>query len=218
MKKIAVILAGCGVRDGSEIHEAVCTVLAITQQGAEPVFFAPQGLLQEVNHLTGETTGQQRDILVESARIARGVIQPVEKADIEQLDGIIIPGGFGAALNLSDFALKGAAGTPEPTVTALVRQAYKAGKPVGAICIAPATLALILGPDVHPTVTIGTDAGTAAEIEKTGAKHSSCSADDCIVDEINKIVTTPAYMLASNIAEVYAGVAKCVSALLRLCN
>jgi enhancing lycopene biosynthesis protein 2 len=217
MKKIGVLLSGCGVRDGSEIHEATCTILALVQQGAEPVFIAPDGSLNEVNHLTGEATGKQRNILVESARIARGSVTAVSEVSADQLDGIIIPGGFGAALNLSNFAVAGAAGIPDPSVASLIQSIHAQNKPVGAICIAPATLALILGPTAHPTVTIGTDSATAAEITKTGAVHQDCSATDCVVDTDHKIVTTPAYMLATDIAQVFTGISKAVSELLKMC-
>lgn len=213
-KKIGVVLSGCGVRDGSEIHEAVCTLLAIDQAGAEAVCMAPDIELSEVDHCTMELTGAKRRVLVEAARIARGNIKNIAGVKASDLDALVFPGGFGAALNLCDFGQKGAAASVNPEVARLAREVHAAGKPIGAICIAPALIAAILGKDAAPTLTIGTDAGTAAEIEKTGAKHKDCQATDFVVDEKNRIVTTPAYMLAGRISEVNEGIGKCVKAVI----
>jgi enhancing lycopene biosynthesis protein 2 len=216
MKKIGVVLSGCGVRDGSEIHEAVCAILAIDQAGAEAVCMAPDSELNEVNHCTMEPTGAQRKVLVEAARIARGNIKDIADVKATDIDALIFPGGFGAALNLCDFAQKGAAASVNPDVARLAREVHAAKKPIGAICIAPTLIATILGKDFGPTLTIGTDPGTAAEIEKTGAKHQDCPATGFVVDHVNKIVTTPAYMLAGRISEVYEGISKCVKAVVEL--
>lgn len=211
MKKIGVVLSGCGVRDGSEIHEAVCALLAIDQAGAEAVCMAPDIELNEVNHCTMEPTGATRKVLVEAARIARGNIKDIAQVTAGDIDALVFPGGFGAALNLCDFGQKGAGATVNPEVARLTREVHAAGKPIGAICIAPALIAAILGKDVQPTLTIGTDAGTAAEIEKTGARHLDCPATSIVVDTKNKIVTTPAYMLAGRISEVCEGIGVCVN-------
>lgn len=216
MKKIGVVLSGCGVRDGSEIHEAVCTLLAIDQAGAEAVCMAPDSELAEVNHYTMEPTGARRNVLVEAARIARGNIKDIKEVTAADLDALVFPGGFGAALNLCDFAQKGAAAAVNPEVARLAREVHAAGKPIGAICIAPALVAAILGKEVGPTLTIGNDAGTAAEIEKTGAKHQNCEASGFVVDQKNKLVSTPAYMLAGRISEVYEGIGKCVKAVIEM--
>lgn len=216
MKKIGVVLSGCGVRDGSEIHEAVCALLAIDQVGAEAVCMAPDIELNEVNHCTMEPTGEKRKVLVEAARIARGNIKNIADVKAADIDALVFPGGFGAALNLCDFAQKGAAASVNPEVARLAREVHAAQKPIGAICIAPALIAAILGKDVGPTLTIGTDPGTAAEIEKTGAKHQDCPATGFVVDRANKIVTTPAYMLAGRISEVYEGIGKCVRAVVEM--
>ncbi|MBT1073302.1 isoprenoid biosynthesis glyoxalase ElbB [Pelotalea chapellei] len=210
MKKIGVVLSGCGVRDGSEIHEAVLTLLAIDQCGAEALCMAPDTEFTETNHLTMEETGARRNVLVESARIARGNIRNIKDIKATDLDGIILPGGFGAAKNLCDFAVKGAAATVQPEVSRLLREMATASKPIGAICIAPVVTAAVLGKDLAPTVTIGTDAGTSAEIEKCGAKHQDCPVTEFVVDKKNKLVSTPAYMLANSISEVYEGIGKCV--------
>jgi len=216
MKKIGLVLSGCGVRDGSEIHEAVCALLAIDQAGAEAVCIAPDIELSEINHCTMEPTGAKRKVLVEAARIARGNIKNIADIKAADVDALVFPGGFGAALNLCDFAQKGAAATINPEVARLVKEVHAARKPIGAICIAPALIATILGKDLHPTLTIGTDPGTAAEIEKTGAKHQDCPATGFVVDKENRIVTTPAYMLAGTISEVYEGIGKCVKAVIEM--
>ncbi len=216
MKKIGVVLSGCGVRDGSEIHEAVCALLAIDQAGAEAVCMAPDIQLNEVNHCTMEPTGAQRNVLVEAARIARGNIKNIAEVKATDIDALVFPGGFGAALNLCDFALKGAAASVNPDVARLAREVHAAKKPIGAICIAPALIAAILGKDAGPTLTIGTDPGTAAEIEKTGARHQDCPATGFVVDQANKIVSTPAYMLAGRISEVYEGIGTCVKAVVEM--
>lgn len=215
-KKIGVVLSGCGVRDGSEIHEAVLTLLAIDQAGCEAVCMAPDIELSEVNHCTMQPTGATRKVLVESARIARGNIKDIATVTARDLDALIFPGGFGAALNLCDFAQKGAAASVNPEVARLVRDVHAAKKPIGAICIAPALIAAILGKQAAPTVTIGNDPATAAEIEKTGSKHQNCAVSDCVVDSANKIVTTPAYMLGTRISEVAQGITRCVNEVIKL--
>lgn len=216
MKKIGVVLSGCGVYDGSEIHEAVLTLLAIDRQGCEAVCMAPAGVFAVTNHLTGQQEGEQRDVLVESARIARGKIRDIKEVKAAELDAVVFPGGFGAAKNLSDFAVNGAAAVVNPDVARLLKEMAAAGKPIGAVCIAPVLLAAVLGRELSPAVTIGNDAGTAAEIEKCGAKHQECLVSGFIVDRKNKIVTSPAYMLATRISEVAEGIDKCVKEVINL--
>ena len=216
MKKIGVVLSGCGFRDGSEIHEAVCTLLAIDQAGAETICMAPDIELNEMDHCSMELTGAKRKVLVEAARIARGKIRNITEVKATDLDALVFPGGFGAALNLCDFGQKGAAASVNPEVARLTREMYAAKKPIGAICIAPALIAAILGKEAAPTLTIGTDPGTAAEVEKTGAKHQNCPADGFVVDQANKIVSTPAYMTANSISEVYEGIGKCIKAVVEM--
>jgi len=215
-KKIGVVLSGCGVRDGSEIHEAVLTLLAIDRNGAEAICMAPDMEAPEVNHLTMKETGAKRNVLAESARIARGNIRNIKEVTAADLDAVIFPGGFGAAKNLCDFAEKGAAATIQPDIARLVREMAKAGKPIGAICIAPALIAAALGREYAPQLTIGTDAGTAAEINKTGSLHVECPVTGFVVDRERKIVSTPAYMLARSISETAEGIEKTVKALIDL--
>lgn len=212
MKKIGVVLSGCGVYDGSEIHEAVITLLAIDRNGAEAVCLAPDVDLREVNHLNGQETGATRNTLVESARIARGKIRNIAEVTAGDLDAVIFPGGFGAAKNLCNFAEKGAGASIHPEVARLIREMAEKKKPIGAICIAPALIAAALGRDFKPKVTIGTDAGTAAAINQTGSEHVNCPVSEFVVDKEHKIVSTPAYMLAGRISEAAEGIEKAVKA------
>jgi len=216
MKKIGVVLSGCGVRDGSEIHEAVFALLAIDQAGCEAVCMAPNADFSVTDHLTMQESGERRNILVESARIARGNIRDIRDVKSADLDAVVFPGGFGAAKNLCDFAVKGAAASVNPETLRLLKEMVTAKKPIGVICIAPAMLAAALGKELAPTVTIGNDVGTAAEIEKTGAIHQECPVTGFVVDEKNKIVSTPAYMLATRISEAQAGIEKCVKEVIKL--
>jgi enhancing lycopene biosynthesis protein 2 len=215
MKKIGVVLSGCGVYDGSEIHEAVLALLAIDREGGEAVCMAPSIDFPVTDHLTKLETGEKRNVLVESARIARGKIRNIREIKAADLDAIIFPGGFGAAKNLSDFALKGSAASVDQDVARLLKEMAAAKKPIGAVCIAPTVIAAVLGEQYAPLVTIGTDPGTAAEITKTGAKHQDCQVAGFVVDERCKLVTSPAYMLAGRISEVADGVAACVREVMR---
>lgn len=216
MKKIGVVLSGCGVNDGSEIHEATLALLAIDRQGCEAVCMAPDMEFPVVNHITRQETGEKRGVLAESARIARGKIRNIKDVTAADLDAIVFPGGFGAAKNLCDFAAKGAAASVNPEVARLLNEMATSRKPIGGICIAPALLAAVLGKQYSPIVTIGNDTGTAAEIAKTGAKHQDCIATGVVVDRKNKLVTTPAYMLATRISEVCDGIDSCVKEVVKL--
>ncbi|HCQ4572415.1 TPA: isoprenoid biosynthesis glyoxalase ElbB [Escherichia albertii] len=215
MKKIGVVLSGCGVYDGSEIHEAVLTLLAIARSGAQAVCFAPdKQQVDVINHLTGEAMAESRNVLIEAARIARGEIRSLAQADAAELDALIVPGGFGAAKNLSNFASQGSECHVDNALKALAQAMHQAGKPQGVMCIAPAMLPKIF--DFPLRLTIGTDIDTAEVLEEMGAEHVPCPVDDIVVDEDNKIVTTPAYMLAQNIAEAASGIDKLVSRVLVL--
>ena len=216
MKKIGVVLSGCGVYDGSEIHEAVLTLLAIDRQGCEAVCMAPAVDFAVINHLTSQETGEKRSVLMESARIARGNIRDIKEVTAAELDAIIFPGGFGAAKNLCNFAIKGAAASVNPEVARLLKEMASAKKPIGAVCIAPALIAATLGKDYSPTLTIGSDPGTSAEIDKTGAKHQACPVTGFVVDRKNKLVTSPAYMLATRVSEVAEGIDNCVREVVKL--
>lgn len=215
-KKVGVLLAGCGVYDGSEIHEAVLTLLFLDRAGAEILSMAPDmDQLHVINHLTQEVTGETRNVLVESARIARGDIRNVKDVGADGIDALIIPGGFGAAKNLSDFALKGPDAAVHPEVQRLLSEMTAAGKPIGAICIAPATLTRAVS-ERAPEVTIGNDPGTASAIEQMGGKHRTCTVDMIHVDSGNRIVTTPAYMLGPGIKDVAVGIEKLVESIMSM--
>lgn len=214
-KKVAVILSGSGVYDGAEIHESVITLLRLDQRGAQVQCFAPNiAQLHVINHLTGEEMPETRNVLVESARIARGNIKDIREADVDDFDALIVPGGFGAAKNLSNFAVEGAGCAVQPEVLALAEAFAEAGKPVGLMCISPALAAKIYGPGV--TCTIGNDADTATAMNKMGASHEDCAVTDIIEDKARKLVTTPAYMLAQNISEAASGINKLVDRVLEL--
>ncbi len=182
-KKVAVILSGCGVYDGAEIHESVITLLRLSQRGAQVQCFAPNIAQHHViNHLTGEEMPESRNVLVESARIARGEIKDLREARAEDFDALIVPGGFGAAKNLSDFAIAGAQCQVQPDVLALARGFVDAGKPVGLICIAPAMAAKIYGAGVQ--CTIGNDAGIPPDRDAAMSETPSHS----LPDDVHQLV------------------------------
>ena len=216
MKRVAVLLSGCGVFDGTEIHESVLTLLAIAQAGAEYQCFAPNELqLHVVNHLSGEVEAEQsRNVLVESARIARGEITDITQMDVEQFDALIVPGGFGAAKNLSDYAVSGADCEVKPQVIDAVDKFKQANKPVGFMCIAPIMIPRIYGPQAKAT--IGNDKDTAFAFNCMGGQHEDAAVDQIVIDEENKVVSTPAYMLANSIIEANAGISKLVNKVLEM--
>lgn len=215
-KRVAVVLSGCGVFDGSEIHEAVLTLLHLSQAGAQVQCFAPDmPQMHVVNHLKGEVAiGEMRNVLVESARIARGKIKPITEVRVEDFDALIVPGGFGAAKNLCDFAVQGAGLTVQKDFLAFARAMHAAKKPIGLICIAPTMAAAICGEKVKAT--IGNDEETAAAINAMGALHCVCGVEETCVDREKKLVTTPAYMLGQTIADVSVGIGKLVREVLAL--
>ncbi|XTZ38874.1 isoprenoid biosynthesis glyoxalase ElbB [Salmonella enterica] len=216
MKKIGVILSGAGVYDGTEIQEAVITLLAIVRNGAQAICFAPDKNQSDViDHLSGETMAVSRNVLIEAARIARGSVLPLTQASENDLDALIVPGGFGAAKNLSNFASQGTNCTVDSTFKQLVQAMHQAGKPLGFMCIAPAMLPKIF--DFPLRLTIGTDVDTAEMLEEMGAEHVPCPVDDIVVDEEHKVVTTPAWMLAEDIAQAATGIEKLVARVLVLC-
>ena len=216
MKKVAVVLSGCGVYDGAEIYESVCTLLTLERAGAEVQCFAPNvSQLHVINHFTGEVMeGQERNVLVEAARICRGEIKDLAAAQAADFDALLVPGGFGAAKNLCDFAVNGAQYQVNPDFLKFAQAMHQAGKPIGLICIAPAMSAAICGEGVN--CTIGTDDDTAAAIEASGAVHIKCPVEQAVVDKERKLVTTPAYMLAGKISEAAAGIEDCVHQVLAM--
>lgn len=213
-KNIAVVLSGSGVYDGTEIHEATLTLLAIAQNGALYQCFAPDtDQAHVINHLTGEEMNETRNVLVESARIARGNVRALSSFHAADYDALIFPGGFGAAKNLSDFAFKGANCSVHPDVVKAVKAMVKANKPIGALCIAPVVITRILG---DGEVTIGNDSETAAAIEKMGGTHQMKTHGEVTVDSRYKVVTTPCYMLDATIDQIYEGADHVVKTILTL--
>ena len=219
-KKVAVVLSGCGVFDGTEIHESVLTLLAIEEEGASWHCFAPNvEQMHVIDHFTGNVEeGETRNVFVESARISRGADKLSELAEYDpaEFDAIVFPGGFGGAKNLSDFALRGAEAEVQESVTNAVRSTHAMGKPIGFICITPASVgALVLGGE-GIELTIGNDPDTASAVVQCGAKHSDCPVDDVVVDLDNKVVTTPAYMLGPGVVDIRKGISKLVNEVLKL--
>ena len=218
-KKIGVVLSGCGVYDGAEIHESVITLLAIDRAGAEAVCMAPNiDQMHVVNHLTGEeVAGEKRNVLVEAARIARGNIKDISTIKADDVDALIFPGGFGAAKNLCDMAVKGEDAEVHPEVSRLVKEFKAKQKPQAAVCIAPAMYAKIFEKEIaSPTLTIGNDKDWSQKIENLGSKHQDCTVGNIVMDKENKIITSPAYMLGKSISEVAEGIEKTVNELVAM--
>jgi enhancing lycopene biosynthesis protein 2 len=205
-KKVAIILSGCGFKDGSEITEAVACFVALSEFHVDYDVFAPDIEITSVNHLSGKGQ-EQRNALVESARIARGNIQNLQSLNVDQYDGVVFPGGYGAVTLLCGFSTKGAECSVNAQVESLVKAFHSQAKPIAALCIAPAVIARILG-EHNIAVTIGDDPSTATEIEKTGAQHVKCTVEDFVTDRENKIISTPAYMYEAAPHQVFRGIQK----------
>jgi len=213
--KVGVVLSGCGVYDGTEIHESVLTLLALDRAGATIIYMAPDvPQMHVIDHVKGEpVTGESRNVLVESARIARGEIKNMKDVTAADLDALVFPGGYGAAKNLCTFAVDGPDCKVNPEVERLVKEMHAAKKPMGFICIAPTIAARVLG-NHNPRLTIGNDKATAEAITAMGGTHVECKVDEIAVDETNRIVSAPAYMLGPTIAHVASGIEKCVEKML----
>ncbi len=217
MKKIGVVLSGCGVHDGSEIQEAVLTLLALDRAGARAVCLAPNvDQADVINHLTGAESAETRNVLVESARIARGQVTDIQEARTADLDALIFPGGYGAVKNLSSFAFKGVDCTVHGEVTRLCKQMHQTGKPIGFICVSPALAAKVFGGEVQLELTVGNDPEVAAAINQMGGKHVDCPTSDIIVDSANRVVSTPAYMCAATISEAAEGIESLVKKVIEM--
>ncbi len=212
MKKFAVILAGSGVFDGSEIHEATMSLYAIMKQGGVYEIFAPDIPQHHViNHITGEEMNEERNVLIESARIARGNIKSLTEFDAHNFDALLFPGGFGAAKNLSDFAFKGAQSQVIEEVKSAIQNTHKQGKPIGALCISPA---LIAGSLNEVELTIGSDEATANALTEMGAMHQNTNHGEVIHDKKNNVFTTPCYMLDATILEIADGAENIVKSMM----
>jgi enhancing lycopene biosynthesis protein 2 len=214
MKTFAVVLAGCGVYDGAEIHEATLTLYAIAKQGCSYKIFAPDiDQYHVINHVTGEDMNERRNVLVEAARIARGQISPLEEFNAAHFDALVFPGGFGAAKNLSTWAFEGPDSSIIPDVEKAIRDMVALHKPIGALCISPVLLAKVLG-DVK--LTIGQDVATITALESVGASHVNTTHGEVVIDEKHKLVTTPCYMLDANIVQIGDGADKVIAEILNL--
>jgi enhancing lycopene biosynthesis protein 2 len=215
MKNVAIILSGCGVYDGSEIHEAVLTFLALEQQGASYRCFAPNiNQYHVINHVNGEVMKESRNVLIESSRLCRGDVEDITELREQDFDALIVPGGFGAAKNLSNFAIDSDNYTVNELVLNAVKSFAAVQKPSGYMCIAPALLPLIYPEGIKGT--IGGDNATAALITAKGLTHVECAVDNVVIDFKNKVVTTPAYMLATSITEANLGINNLVKSVLAL--
>lgn len=225
--RIGVLLSGSGVYDGSEIHEAVLTLLALEQRGVETVCMAPDVPQKHVvDHRSGqEMAGESRNVLTESARIARGKVIPLSEVNDEDIDGLAMPGGFGAAKNLCTWAFDGPEGTVLPEVQALIRALIKAEKPIAALCVAPTVVALSLkGTGISPLLTVGTDAApspydikaTTEALAATGAKTAYCGTGELVFDDVYSIISSPCYMMEASVAEVNEGVTKTIAKLVEV--
>jgi enhancing lycopene biosynthesis protein 2 len=214
MKKFAVVLSGCGVFDGAEIHEATLSLLAIARNGCTYQIFAPDiNQHHVINHITGEEMDETRNVLIESARIARGNIHKLDEFKASEFDALLFPGGFGAAKNLSSWAFDGAEAKILPGVEEAIRSMISLKKPVGAMCISPVILAKVLG---EVSLTIGNDEGTIDAIESLGASHVYTTHGEVVVDPDHLLVTTPCYMLDASIDHIAEGADNIVDAVLKL--
>ncbi len=218
MTRVGVVLSGCGVNDGAEIHESVITMLALDRAGVDMVLMAPNiDQLHVINHYTGSEMDESRNVLMESARIARGKIRDMAEVHASDVDALIFPGGFGVVKNLCDYAMAGTDCSVNPDVKRLATDVHKAGKPIGVICIAPAMFAKIMQGAGHTVeLTIGTDEQTSSDINSMGSNHVSCPVEDIVIDKKNKIVSTPSYMLAQRISEAAEGIEKLVKEVLAM--
>jgi enhancing lycopene biosynthesis protein 2 len=212
--KFAVVLAGCGVYDGAEIHEAVLTLLAISKNGGTYQIFAPNVMQYHViNHITGDVMKESRNVLVESARIARGKIKPLVDYDHKKFDALVFPGGFGVAKNLCSYAFDANDMKIDRVVEKAIKDTHSAGKPIGALCISPVLITKVLG---KVEVTIGSDKGTAEHIEAMGGNHKVTGNREIVIDNKNKLVTSPCYMLDASLEDIEAGADKTIKALIKL--
>jgi enhancing lycopene biosynthesis protein 2 len=214
MKKFAIILAGCGVYDGAEIHEATLTLLAIKKQGGDYGIFAPDVLQHHVvNHITGEEMPEKRNVLIESARIARGSIRSMDQFKAEDFDAIILPGGFGVAKNLCTWAFEGDDCRINPEVERALKSMHAAGKPIGALCISPVIIGKLF-PGTN--VTTGDDPASATFINKMGSRYTKTTHGEVIIDKERKIFTTPCYMLDADIVQIAEGAENIVREMLAI--
>ncbi len=214
--RVAVVISGCGFLDGAEIFETVFTLLELDKNNLEAKIVAPnQKQHYVINHLTKKEVAEDRNVLVESARIAHGEIQALNELQTKDFDALILPGGFGAAANLSDIAFKNENATVIEDLKKIIIEFHKLSKPIGAICISPTVLAASLKDQAKVKITLG---DKNELITKLGALEEVCAANDIVIDKENKLVTTHAFMLDVPLTEIYAGISKLVNKIIEMYN
>lgn len=215
--RVAVVLSGCGFQDGSEVHESVLALAALDRAGAKVTIAAPAAEFTPIDHLTGKPESARRDVRVEAARIARGKLVDLASLRADDFDTVVMPGGYGAAKILSDFQSAGAKARVRPDLAKLLGDLRAAKKPIGAICIAPAIVAAVLRDrGERARLTLGNDPAMAQLLRELGQEPVDCAVDQCVVDEAQRIVSTPAYMYDARIADVARGIERFVEALAKL--
>lgn len=218
MKKIAVILSGCGYLDGSEITEAVSLIIELDRHNVNYDFYAPDSTFKATAHFDNTLLdSNERNCLEESARIARGKVRPLTELSSSKYDGIAFPGGFGAAKNLSSWAMDGAGCSVNKSLKNNILSFHSESKPILAICIAPTLIGKVLGKEFAPTLTVGNDPEFSTELEKTGAEHVDCLVTDFVTDRENKVISTPAYMFNAGPYEVFTGISKATAEFIEMC-
>jgi len=224
-KKIALILAGCGYLDGSEIRESVLSILNLdeegfnTQSGNLSIFAMDDFQFHTINHMNGEENTDKRNILAESARIARGNIFPLSKLQVSNFDALVMPGGFGVVKNYSNITQETSHNLRklQPMIQNIIEKFYDAKKPIGAICISPALVALALRNKANNlTITLGSVESNNGLAESLGAKHIECLQKDIVIDEVNRVISTPAYMLEDSLIDINKGIEKLVKHTIQL--
>lgn len=218
-KTVLVLLAGCGAKDGAEIHESVLTLLSLDKEGLNYQCAAPNKEQKHVlNFIDDSEMNEKRNILTEAARIARGDIRDLATVSMKDYDALVIPGGFGVAKNFCSFAFDGPNANVDPDLKKIIQEAYEQKKPISAICVSPALVALSLAEkNSNITLTLGTDKDANQALETIGVKSKECLSTECIIDEENKITSSPAYMHGdSRISELEAGISKCIKAMAQM--
>lgn len=215
-RTVAVVLSGCGYLDGSEIREAVGALWALSKHDVAVECFAPDAEDAVVDHLTHKSVKESRNILHEAARIARGKIKAISELTKLDYQALVMPGGYGAAKNLSTFAIEGANGRVlYDELLNDITNMHKDGMPIGAICIAPAVVGLALK-GTKLEMTVGEPSDDANEIEKMGHQHIVRAANEIQIDDRNNVITTPAYMYDdAPLHEIFTGIGSLVDEVVR---
>lgn len=199
IKKCALILAGCGAKDGAEITESVSLMIAFDQAHFHVQAFAPNRSFHHViDHAADQIVeSENRNMLVESARIARGNVLPLQELAEDDYDVICFAGGFGVAKNFCNFASEGKNAVLENDVKDILFRFIRAHKIVSALCISPILLALA-AKELQlkdAKITLGDGSSEAAEIVQTwGITHEPKKVHEASIDKVNRFVTAPAYM------------------------